>query len=543
MTTHAPDSDFGTLQPYAPLRMAEQLVLRAWRGGDIAKIGLRLPESTARENSVRASFLVALLQAGLARHGQRLQLLGAVIDGRLDLGDAAIAGSLWFYRCRFDAPVLLDGAQVSGSVTFAGCHMAALLADRCEIGADLVLNAGTVITQDLRLSQARIGGDFDCARLDLGGQTDAPPPGRRALVAQGLSVEGDVRLCDGFQAVGEVRLTGARIGGDLRASGLFNGCPLAEGGRGPALRLDRAQIDGSVRLDHEFNAAGSVRLVRARIGDDLDATGASFDWLGDAGWSDSASLTLDRAHIGGALVLRELRTPLLGASFVGARVGSLADDASTWGQDLALDGFHYSRLGDDAPLDTRFRVGWLERQKPAHLGAQFRMQPWQRLIRVLRRMGHEHHARSVGERRERHLRRIGRIGAWAPPPLRWLPRAGHWLLGVLVGHGYRPGRLAAWMALMWLGSAAVYWAAGQWGGTSGAAGAGTVDAMADPLAYSLDRLLPLVALGQDDGPAAAHQAWAAAVRWLARLETSFGWLAGLLLLASLAGWMDRDRRA
>jgi hypothetical protein len=282
-----------------------------------------------------------------------------------------------------------------------------------------------------------------------------------------------------------------------------------------------------------------VALRRARIGGDFDTTGANFDWLGDASWDEGGSLVLDRARIDGALILRELQAPLLGASFVDARVGTLADDASTWGDRLVLDGFAYSRLGDGAPLDTVFRTGWLERQDPAHLKAQFRVQPWRRLIRVLRRMGHEHHAGSIALRRERWLRRVGWVGAWAPPALRWLPRAGHFMLGLLAGHGYRPGRLVGWLAAAWLLCGGVYWAAEETGhatATSSSAGDGF-----SPFAYSLDRLLPLVDLGAS-GAWAEGSHWTHPMRWLSQFESGFGWLLALLLLASLAGWVDRDRR-
>ena len=481
------------LDGFGPLRRAERLLVQACASGDIAKVGLRRPERSSAGASVRASLLAFILHGGLPLRGRRLQLIGAWVEGRLDLGDASIAGSLWFYRCRFDSPVLLDGTRVAGSVVFAGCRLAGLMAEACTIAHDLSLNAGCVVDNDLRLSRSRVGGDLDCSRLDLRGSGEPGPP-RRPLVADGLHVGGDVRLVGGFQAVGEVRFGGASIGGDLCASGQFNGNAVAEGRRGAALALDRVVVHGSVRFDAGFGAAGSVSMRRARIGGDLDATGASFDWLGDASWDDSATLVLDRARVHGALILRELRTPLLGASFVDARVGTLTDDRSTWGERLALDGFDYSRFGEGAPLDSVFRAGWLERQEPAHLKAQFRMQPWRRLIRVLRRMGHDHRAGSIALRRERWLRRIGWVGAWAPPALRWLPRSGHVLLGLLAGHGYRPGRLVAWLAAVWLMCGGLYWAAGERAGASPAAAA--TDSTLGPFAYSLDRLLPLVDLGQ-----------------------------------------------
>jgi hypothetical protein len=261
--------------------------------------------------------------------------------------------------------------------------------------------------------------------------------------------------------------------------------------------------------------------------------------LGDAAHNHDATLILDRARIDGSLVLCSLQTPLLGASFVRARVGTLVDDDTTWGERLALDGFAYSRLGDDAPLDTVFRVDWLERQHPSHLESHFRMQPWRRLIHVLRRMGHDRRATSIALRREHRLRAIGWIGSWAPPMLRWLPQAGHRLLGLLAGYGYRPGRLVGWLAAAWLLCGGAYWMAAQ--RASMPDHSPIADGVFSPLIYSLDRLLPWVALG------APHQwpagsAWAQAMHWLARIQSGFGWMVVLLLLASLAGWMDRDRR-
>ncbi len=539
LNTRPPPTDHArAIAKFGPLRLAEQLVLQACASGDIARVGMRRPEATAPDIGVRAAFLAYVLRGGVALRGRRLELVGAFVEGRLDLGHAEIAGSLWFYRCGFDAPVLLDDARVAGGVTFAGCQLPGLLAERCSVATDLAIHAGCSVGSELRLGRARIGGGLDLSRLDLGGGTDALPS-RRALFADAARIGGDVLLTDGFRAVGEVRFSGARVGGDFCASGSFTGSQVPGQDRGVALVMDRIQVTGSVRLDGGFGAAGGVGLRRARIGGDLDATGASFDWLGDAAWRRDPSLVLDRARVGGALMLRELRAPLIGASFVGARVGTLADDATTWGERLQLDGFAYGRFADDAPLDTVFRVDWLERQEPTHLRAQFRVQPWRRLIRVLRRMGHERRAGSIAMRREGWLRRIGRVGSWAPPALRWLPQAGHLLAGLLAGHGYRPGRLVAWMAAVWLTCGAVYWAAAE--GGAGFAAPATADAAFGAWAHSLDRLLPMLEL-RPPGAWAAASPWAEAVRWLSHFEAGFGWLAMLLLVASVAGWMDRDRR-
>jgi len=538
MTTPSTTPDTAAWARFGPLRSAEWLLVQACAAGDIAKVGLRRPAAPTADVSIRASFLAFVLRGGVPLRGRRLQLVGAHVEGRLDLGNAAIDASLWFYRCSFDAAVLLDGACVAGAVTFAGCHLQGVLADGCSIAKDFAIHAGSTVVHELRLRRARIGGDFDGARLDLTGG-DHPVPSRRALLADGARIGGDVRLTDGFQAMGDVQFVGARVRGDFLASGRFSGSLGPGGGRNASLLLDRVEVAGSLLLDGGFEAAGSVSLCRARIGGDLDATGASFDWIGDAAWSGGASLRLDRARIGGALVLRALQQPLRGASLADARVTTLADDAGTWGERLVLDGFAYKRFADGAPLDARFRIDWLERQEPTHLRALFRPQPWRRLVRVLRRMGQDDQAASVALQREHWLRQFGSVGAWAPPALRWAPRAGHRALGLLAGHGYRPGRLVAWLAGAWVLCGGVYAAvAGQ-----GAVRAEELPAGAafSPFLYSFDRLLPMAHL-HPAGRWAGTSSWGEAMRWLAHAQAAFGWLVLLLLLASLAGWLDRDRR-
>jgi hypothetical protein len=534
------------LARFEPLRRAEAVLLRACRHGDIARIGLRRPREASPEVTVRASFLAALaLITGAHRQSRRIQLLGAWIEGRLDLGECPVPASLWFFRCVFDTTPLFDGARIAGGLAFPDCELPGLLAERCRIEQDLALNAGCAIASEVRLQQARIGGDFNATRLTLSGN-EASLPGRRSLMADGIEVGGDLRMSEGFDAGGEVRLAGARVHGDLLASGArVNGPVDASGARRSALVLDRIRVDGDLRLDEGFAAAGRVSARRARIGGDLDCSGAAFDRVGDAAWGDGISLVLDRARIGGTLRLVGLQAPLLGASFSGTRVKALVDDAGTWGERLVLDGFAYSRFGDGAPLDAGFRLGWLERQPATHLGDDFRMQPWQRVIAVLRRMGHGAGAGTLALRREQRLRRAGRIGLGLPAAGRGLARAGHALFGALAGYGWRPQRVLGWWLLAW-GLGSLFFALAHDAGALKPLTASAVTPYA-PVMHALDLLLPGIDLGEQGGWATAAGApsglgWsdaARAVGWLLRLA---GAASALLLLVCLAGWADRDRR-
>jgi hypothetical protein len=354
---------------------------------------------------------------------------------------------------------VLASARVCGSLSFADCALPGLQAQACRVDGDLALNAGCQVGGAIELAGARIGRDLDCERLRLRGADAAPGQLRRLFVADAIRVGGDVGWGGGVESVGELRFVGARIGGDLRAGGARLSADIDAGGaRGVALNLDRAQVGGSVRLDAGFSAAGTVRLVRARIGGDLDCRGAAFDSVGDASWGACGSaLRLDRARIAGALVLQGLQEPLQAASLADARVGTLTDDADSWGRQHVLDGFAYTRFGAGAPTDAATRLAWLTRQDSAHIDRDYRPDPWRRAIRVLRRMGQESEAGALAIGGERHRRRIGRVARNAPAPLRWLARGGHAAWGLVAGYGHRPWRLIAIGVVAGSLGAAAYW--------------------------------------------------------------------------------------
>lgn len=557
---------------FEPLLPAEQIVLRATAAGDIAKVGYRRPHAPAPDVRLRAGFLDFLARGGgegTRIHGRRLQIVGAFIVGRVDLACTRVPMSLWLYRCAFASAPLLDGARVAGSVTFADCAMPGLQAQACRIDGELALNAGCHIDGDLLLMHARVGRDLNCERMHLRGGGQAGPPLRRRLDADSARIGGDVVLTDGFEAVGEVRFMAARIGGDFRAGSARLAADLDESGaRGVALDLDRARVAGSVRLDAGFSAAGQVRLQRARIDGDLDCSGAAFDAAGDASWGEnSAALLLDRARIGGSLNLRQLQGPLQGASLADARAGALLDDASTWGQHHVLDGFTYTRLATGAPTDAPMRLDWLERQLAAHLGADFRPDPWRRLIQVLHHMGRGPSARDVAIGRERHLRRAGLIGLGAPPALRWLARLGHDVFGVFAGYGHRPLRLVASAAVVWLLCGGLYWNAAERGAFAPSAALVLAEPRLakcrpactqlpltvtpfQPFLYSLDVLVPLIDLRQErhwaparDALASDAEAWIGVPPLLLLIwtEALCGWIASVALLFSLARRAHRER--
>lgn len=541
------------LQRFYPLRRAEEIVLLALREGDVARVGLRRPLVPSIATSLRGAFVSFLARGGTGdlEAGRSLQIMGAWIEGRVDLHDATVAESIWFYRCVFDATPRLDGARVHGSATFSDCLMPGLRAEDSKVADDFALNSGTTVRNEVRLARALIGRHLDLSRARLRSAERSPVTWRRRVTADAARIGGNVMLGGGFEADGEVSFAGARIGGSLRADGArLSGQLDASGVRGVALTLERSYVAGSIALDAGFAAAGTVDLTGMQIDGDLRCSGADFDVYGEAAFSGARALLLDRARVGGTLAVANLNNPLAGASLLGTRAGALLDDASSWGDRLVLDGFRFRQFAPGAPTAAATRLQWLALQEPSHLDLDFRPGPWRELIAVLRRMGHHESAREVAVARERHLSRIGRVAGGASAAERGLSRLAHGLLGALAGYGYRPARVVGAMAAVWLGCGALYVAATQAGALSPAGIAAQVAPPVRPFVLSLDLLLPIVDLQQESRWAplihsqagAATPIWQLATRAAAWFEVVFGWIASLVLIGALAGLFDRDQR-
>jgi hypothetical protein len=396
------------------------------------------------------------------------------------------------------------------------------------------------------------------------------------VVAEGClsktQVKGSLFLSDGFTATGEVRLLGTQIDGNLEC----NRAKL-DGKNGKALTVDRAVIKGNVNLSDGFTSIGEVRLPGVQIGGDLSCKGAKLD--GKSGMA----LACDGMRVTGSFFFRGLASPVKGVRLSSAKVGRLVDDAASWGEKLVLDGFVYEHLAGEAPTDAATRLAWIKKQSCKFIEKEdFRPQPWKQLQKVLHAMGHTEDARQVGIAFEDHLRAIGRIGqtpadwqTWRRTAYSHVAKAFHFSFKWLIGYGYRPLRLGAWMVGVWLVCAFVYWSAALQGVMAPSnplvfqnmphyksckPNWYLCEALPEeytgfsPLAYSLDVLLPLVNLQQEQDWAAliptpkgswyqelfGHWSFKHFVRLVIWFEILFGWVASLLLVAVVSGLTKRS---
>ena len=293
--------------------------------------GRRLDLAERADRQVRAEVITGLLtgaykvDTGL---GPALRLDHARVTGRLDLEGRTVDSVISLRWCVFERAPRLHMARLLG-LNLRGCRLPGLRGRNLRVGSDLVLEAGFtsdgpvdltdgVVEGSLRLSGAvlrapggnallgarlRVSGSISAVALqaegevrlrsaDIGGSVHLTAahlrhPDGDALGAAGIVVAGNL-FCDAhagrFDAAGRVLLAGARIAGDA----IFSGAHLHDshgqsqtlviphGSVDDSMVLDaaRLRVDGDVKLDAGFTAAGAVGLRGARIGGHLLLSGA-----------------------------------------------------------------------------------------------------------------------------------------------------------------------------------------------------------------------------------------------------------------------------
>ena len=486
----------------------------------------------------------------------------AHITGRLALEGRSIAEPLVFEDCKFDEEVCLDEATVS-SVRIVRSDLPAFRASNVETRGDVVLDGtsgrvvldgahiggslrlvGTHVTGILDVSSVRVDQDVNLDNATLEGFED------EAMRGQGLRAGGDLRLLR-VTAEGTIWLTGARIDGSLDLSGAKlsakthtlvaesmhagRGAFLVEGfeSRGE-IRIVGATLGGPLNLESAelikpggwalnawgveigmglwasgLKADGELRLTNARVRGPVHLEAAEISGLGSEGVS---------IHLWGAecdeLLLPVNTAPPGVVELRGARTRQFTDLGRYYR--VYVGDFAYESFGYESG-NLRDRLAWLARAEDG-----FSPGAYDRLAAVFRAAGREDDARDVAIARERARRRT-------------LHRAGRWtsrFLGATVGHGYRPWRAGAWLAAVVL---AGWWLFGSLWRDDIVPADGAQEEFR-PLLFSLDAVLPVVNLGQDDR-------WAitgGGAQWWYAFSVLAGWALATVLVAALTARLVRD---
>ncbi|MGD0191812.1 MAG: hypothetical protein ABSD74_13820 [Rhizomicrobium sp.] len=253
---------------------------------------LRLEDIPAGQTAIRSAFLRRFLLELIPNSKlpiARVEIHGAELEGELDLGGTNSGLLLIFVDCVFAKGINISDAQLAG-LSLRGCDVKHLQADRADIKGPLAVrypdtddhstHQTSTIGAKLRLNGATVHGNLDLRGCRIDGEIFKGE--RTAIFADGLTVEGNVLLADGFSAHGEVRLNGCKLSRNLDCSGATLNNP-----EGNSLSAAGGKIEGSALFCHthrwgtyrtprEFVSQGVLGLENAQITGNLDCSGGMF---------------------------------------------------------------------------------------------------------------------------------------------------------------------------------------------------------------------------------------------------------------------------
>jgi hypothetical protein len=470
------------------------------------------------DRTVRARVISLLLLHGpppLLGRVASLHVSGAHITGVLDLSGGIIEPYFELRQCRFEKEVRMAEARMH-TARLVDCYIPRLEAARLNTDGDLHLPRCS-IPEGVKLTDATIGTDLMLNEATVGS-------GRRirAIAADGITVSQELQASL-LVTDGEVSLRGATIGSSLHMFGsvlrntkgryalhapqmtVEHVASFADANRGRSSQLQGSATpasgtpvsfadSGSRWRTKRFECTGGVVLDDGRFGSSLVIENARFELKRDQ-----------------ELSLRRIQTPELNFTpraperglvvLSGATVEKLLDRVGSWPRDqrLWMAGFTYQQaIPKEGHFNVRERLRWLAAATP-----EYSPLPYEQLALMYRNSGEDTNARAVllakQRRRRETLPLVGKV--WG------------YLQDWTVAYGYRPAQAALWMAVLWAASA-MYFAAHRPEALKGDESPHWNAAL-----YTLDLLLPVITLGQDN-------AWdpAGVPQWVAAGLILLGWI-------------------
>jgi hypothetical protein len=474
------------------LKKAEMRVIRDSASSE----ELPKPGRGVKRPVVRAGFLRWLAtdpETAPLMDPKGLRVYAATIPGALDLRGCHLAIPLDCRRCEFQGTINLVAAKIGGVFLIDSSVAGGISADRAAVDGPLLLRRLRV-KSEICLAGAEVGGEFGCTGSRLKGAGIALNAGR-------IKVGGSVFLDHGFVSAGSIHLLGAEIGGNLDCSGARLCC------LGHSLAADGARIRGDVFLTRDaasgrgFQSLGEIRLPGAEIGGDLDCSGAEIRKM------SCYNMKLG----GDLIWLRIEKVKSTWLNLAGATVKNLRDDKKSWPWpgNLLLDQLRYEEVtlqkrptrkdlearqhSPELVLDVDERIEWIMRQ-PSNRCAE--PQPWMQLRELLEKKGERRAARHVVYRfRCVQAQGTGVLSRATQTAFAWVEEA--------------PPRILWFVGVTFVLFASIFWYAGAKGAlaptekdayeafVAGAPLKGAYPRL-NPFVYTLENALPLVKLGQDD---------------------------------------------
>jgi len=281
---------------FDPLGSVEAELYRQLRAASTSQSrNIVVTADLSSDRSVNSAFLRWFLLEAMPASGlpiSSVELQNAAITGAFNLSGSTLGVITRFVNCTFDAEINLNDAKVIG-IDFISGSATTILADRLSAEGSIRIcplkdeesKQGPKIVQ-LRLCGANIRGNLDLRGCQLSGEPDKTRESV-PLFADGLIVEGNALLSDGFAALGEVRLNGCKITRNLDCSGAtlrnLNGYSLAAAGANISgsvylccVKRWSTYSDGRRFIPAPFISEGTVRFEGAKVEGDFDCSGGQF---------------------------------------------------------------------------------------------------------------------------------------------------------------------------------------------------------------------------------------------------------------------------
>ncbi|WP_455175147.1 hypothetical protein [Azospirillum largimobile] len=492
-------------------------------------------------------------------------LRSAQIDSNIDLSNSIIGK-----ESRSSPAVSLEGASIGGFCSFYNSKVStsgpiSIDADSSTIRTWVNVSGTFKSRGGVRFRAAQIGANFnaDGGYFRIGKNHMSTP----AVDLEAAAISGSVFFRDSALIIGQIKLLGTKIANNL----VFDNFRIANPGS-VAIRAELSHIGGHVyirggqaKMDERHKMRSSS--IRGGVNFMAASVGGSFRIYftriinADSGEEDSPQRVLfNRIRISGTLSIRRTKfsAPKQGdrpadVRFINAKVYALVDDRESWPEPgcLVLDGFEYERITRQDTINKNVaneknltlweeRLAWLCRQKSKHLGKEFRPQPFNQLINVLKRMGHDDDARQIAIQKQK-FSRLSR------PVIKRLPS---YFMEVSCGHGYRPWLALIWMAvLITLGGALFDYTRNHFTPMRNNVTAG--ENAFNPWLYSADTFIPIINLQQKDrwtpitelsnACESDERRYWALIAWVYRpFHTIFGWFFATLFVAGVSGLIRKD---
>ena len=437
-----------------------------------------------------------------------IRVYNAAIASNLALDYSKISFPLNFHFCTFTQDVFVQYAQLA-SVSLSHCTIQSIRAEGVTVAGSIYLKS-SVVHGEMNLNGAHIGLNLGCFGVRLTGSGDV-------LHVSNAKIGGDIILLDGFSSAGTIWLLETQVDGELSCSG----AQMTKSGT--ALLLDSSEI-GTVFFDKGFSSEGAISLIGTNIRGDLNCHGAR----------QFAELRCDKLQVGKRMVYLDIESPATANLLLfSASIGALHDDEKSWPQknSLNLEGFVYQQLvsheratadeiktdefGDSLKLDVEKRIEWLRLQPDDYLD---NAQPWMQLAKLLEATGDIEGSKHV----------VYEYHRWRARASVWRPFTFFYDQAV-----EQPLRVAFPIALFWGIGSLVFWRAHRMGAMKSAAKASKDDGDGravtpaapipfNPVVYTLENVLPVVKLGQDEAwapdPKASEGTWLPEWKWLAPVK-------------------------